>query len=47
MPKETIFIMKLEPELDAQFMAKAAAARQPASQVMREYVQRQRQAGIR
>jgi predicted transcriptional regulator len=40
--------MKLEPELRAQFMAEAEAAHRPASQVvrelMREFVQRQRQA---
>ncbi|WP_202926339.1 antitoxin of toxin-antitoxin stability system [Pseudoxanthomonas wuyuanensis] len=40
--------MKLEPELRDQFMAEAEAAHRPASQVvrelMREFVQRQRQA---
>ncbi|WP_208543295.1 antitoxin of toxin-antitoxin stability system [Marilutibacter alkalisoli] len=40
--------MKLEPELRDQFMAEAAAAHRPASQVvrelMREFVQRQREA---
>lgn len=48
MPKEAIFTMKLEPELRAEFMAEAEAAHRPASQVMRElmreFVQRQRQA---
>jgi hypothetical protein len=40
--------MKLEPELRAEFIAEAEAAHRPASQVvrelMREFVQRQRQA---
>lgn len=40
--------MKLEPELRAQFMAEAEASHRPASQVlrelMREYIDRQRQA---
>lgn len=48
MPKEAVFTMKLEPELRAEFMAEAEAAHRPASQIvrelMREYVQRQRQA---
>lgn len=48
MPKEAVFTMKLEPELREQFMAEAEAAHRPASQVvrelMREFVQRQRQA---
>jgi len=48
MPKEAVFTMKLEPELRAEFIAEAEAAHRPASQVvrelMREYVQRQRQA---
>lgn len=48
MTKEAVFTMKLEPELRAQFMAEAEAAHRPASQVlrelMREFVQRQRQA---
>ena len=52
MSKEAIFTMKLEPELRAAFMAEAAAAHRPASQVMRElmrelmreFVQRQREA---
>lgn len=48
MPKEAVFTMKLEPELRDQFMAEADAAHRPASQVvrelMREFVQRQRQA---
>ena len=48
MPKESVFTMKLEPELRDEFMAEAEAAHRPASQVvrelMREFVQRQRQA---
>ena len=48
MSKEAVFTMKLEPELRAEFMAAAEAAHRPASQVlrelMREFVQRQRQA---
>jgi predicted transcriptional regulator len=48
MPKEAIFTMKLEPELRAEFMAAAMTAHRPASQVvrelMREFVQRQREA---
>lgn len=47
MSKEAVFTMKLEPELRDQFMAEAEAAHRPASQVvrelMREFVQRQRQ----
>jgi predicted transcriptional regulator len=48
MSKEAVFTMKLEPELRAEFMAEAEAVHRPASQVlrelMREFVQRQRQA---
>ncbi|MBA4143583.1 MAG: antitoxin of toxin-antitoxin stability system [Nitrosospira sp.] len=48
MPKEAVFTMKLEPELRAEFIAEAKAAHRPASQVvrelMREFVQRQREA---
>ena len=48
MPKEAVFTMKLEPALRADFMAEAEAAHRPASQVvrelMREFVQRQREA---
>lgn len=48
MSKEAVFTMKLEPELRDAFMAEADAAHRPASQVvrelMREFVQRQRQA---
>ncbi len=48
MPKEAVFTMKLEPALRAEFMAEAEAAHRPASQVlrelMREYVQHQREA---
>ena len=48
MSKEAVFTMKLEPELRADFMAAAQASHRPASQVlrelMREFVERQRQA---
>jgi len=48
MSKAAVFTMKLEPELRAEFMAEADAAHRPASQVlrelMREFVQRQREA---
>ena len=48
MAKEAVFTMKLEPELRAEFMAEAEAAHRPASQVlrelMREFVQHQREA---
>ena len=48
MSKEAVFTMKLEPALRAEFMAEAEAAHRPASQVlrelMREFVQRQREA---
>lgn len=48
MSKEAVFTMKLEHELREAFMAEAAAAHRPASQVlrelMREFVQRQREA---
>ena len=48
MTKEAVFTMKLEPELRAAFVAEAEAVHRPASQVlrelMREFVQRQRQA---
>ena len=48
MTKEAVFTMKLEPELQADFMAEAEAIQRPASQVlrelMREFVQRQRAA---
>lgn len=48
MPKEAVFTTKLEPELRAEFMAEAGAAHRPASQVVRElmrkFVQRQREA---
>lgn len=47
MTKEAVFTMKLEPELRAEFMAEAEASHRPASQIlrelMREFVQRQRQ----
>jgi predicted transcriptional regulator len=48
MSKETVFTMKLESELREAFMAEAKAAHRPASQVarelMREFVERQREA---
>ena len=48
MSKEAVFTMKLEPELREQFMAEAEASHRPASQVlrelMREFIDRQRQA---
>lgn len=48
MSKEAVFTMKLEPELREAFMAEAEASHRPASQVvrelMREFVERQRQA---
>ena len=48
MPKQAVFTMKLAPELRAEFMAEAEAVHRPASQVlrelMREFVQRQREA---
>ncbi len=48
MSKEAVFTMKLEPELRAEFMAEAEAVHRPASQVLRElmrdFVQRQREA---
>lgn len=47
MRKEAVFTMKLEPELRAEFMAAAAIADRPASQVMRElmrgYIEQQQQ----
>lgn len=48
MSKEAVFTMKLEPELRDAFMAEAEACHRPASQVvrelMREFIERQRQA---
>jgi predicted transcriptional regulator len=48
MQKEAVFTMKLEPELRDEFMAEAEAAHRPASQIvrelMRDFVQRQREA---
>lgn len=48
MSKDAVFTMKLEPELRDAFMAEAEASHRPASQVvrelMREFVERQRQA---
>ena len=47
MSKEAVFTMKLEPDLRADFMAAAQASHRPASQILRElmrdFVQRQRQ----
>ena len=48
MQKQAVFTMKLESELRTEFMAEAEAVHRPASQVvrelMREFVQRQREA---
>lgn len=48
MPQEAMFTLKLESELRDQFMAEAAAAHRPASQILREFmrdfVARQREA---
>jgi len=48
MLKQAVFTMKLEPELRDEFMAEADASHRPASQIvremMREFVQRQREA---
>ncbi|UZR28046.1 antitoxin of toxin-antitoxin stability system [Methylococcus mesophilus] len=48
MSKESVFTMKLKPELRAEFMAEAKASHRPASQIlrelMREFVQHQREA---
>ena len=48
MPKDAVFTMKLEPDLREAFMHEAQASHRPASQIlrelMREFVQRQRQA---
>jgi predicted transcriptional regulator len=47
MSKAAVFTMKLEPDLRAEFMAEAEASHRPASQVvrelMRDFVQRQRE----
>jgi predicted transcriptional regulator len=47
MSKEAVFTMKLEPELRTEFMAEAEASHRPASQILRElmrdFVQRQRE----
>lgn len=49
MAKEAVFTMKLEAELRAEFLAATEAVHRPASQVLRElmrdFVQRQREAG--
>jgi len=48
MSKEAVFTMKLEQELREEFMAEADALHRPASQIvremMREFVQKQREA---
>jgi predicted transcriptional regulator len=48
MTKEAVFTMKIESELRDKFMAEAAAAHRPASQIvrefMRDFVQRQTEA---
>ncbi len=48
MSKEAVFTMKIEPELRDEFMAEAQEAHRPASQIvrelMREFVQHQREA---
>jgi hypothetical protein len=48
MSKDAVFIMKLEPELRAAFMAEAQALHRPASQIVRDmmggFVQNQRDA---
>ena len=48
MPKEAVSTMKLEPDLRDAFMNEAHASHRPASQIlrelMREFVERQRQA---
>lgn len=48
MTKRSVFTMKLDPELRDAFMAEAEAVHRPASQVarelMREFVERQREA---
>ena len=48
MSKEAVFTMKLEHKLRDEFMAEAEASHRPASQIMRElmrdFVQRQKQA---
>ena len=47
MPKEAVFTMKIESELRDEFIAEAEAVHRPASQIvrelMREFVQRQRE----
>jgi predicted transcriptional regulator len=47
MSKQAVFTMKLEPELRDEFMAEAEASHRPASQIvremMRQYVQTQRE----
>jgi hypothetical protein len=48
MPKESVFTVKLETELRDEFMAEAAAAHRPASQIvrdfMRDFIRHQREA---
>ena len=47
MSKQTVFTMKLEPELRDEFMAESEVSHRPASQIMRElmreFVQRHRE----
>jgi hypothetical protein len=47
MPKEAVFTLKLESDLRDDFLAEAASAHRPASQLvrefMREFIQRQRE----
>jgi predicted transcriptional regulator len=47
MSKQAVFTMKLEPELRDEFMAEAEASHRPASQIvremMRQFVQKQRE----
>lgn len=38
MSKDAMFTLKLEPELRQEFMAEAAAADRPASQIVREFM---------
>jgi predicted transcriptional regulator len=48
MPEESVFTMKLEPELRDAFVAEAEATQRPASEVVRElmleFIERRRQA---
>ena len=48
MPKEAVFTLKLESDLRDEFLAEAASAHRPASQLvrefMRDFIQKQREA---